>query len=280
MSTCTCGNPTRDDAYSCDSCGDQLARVLGDMPWIEEQIEITVTKQRGSTFHDGASSATCSCKDEDSDDAKCQHTLVPFHVAASEKRDALRNALVTAVRFCREEGIRNSSPEADWPDDDLPAMSRWLLWRVDGLAFNDMGHEIGQAIIDAARACRRIIDSPPERSYAGPCAECGRDLYHRPDASEVYCRGCGSTWDVGEVNAWMRGRIEEHMRDRLVTAREGSTLLGRFGLPVEQGTIDKWRERNRLAEAGQEPPKGDRPGARLYRWDDLLTLAARHAQAS
>lgn len=276
--TCQCGNPTRDDAYTCDPCGDKLARVLGDMPWLDGELEVTITKQRASTFHDGAASATCSCKDED--DAKCQHTLVPFHVNASAKRDALRNALVTAVKFCMEEGVRHQSPDDDGPLDNLPSMSRWLMWRVDGLALNDMGHEIGQAIVDAARNCRRAIDSPPDRAYAGPCPECARDLYHRPDAADVSCRGCGSKWDVGEVNAWMRGRIEEHMADKLVTAREGSTLLGRLGLPVEQGTIDKWRERKHLAEAGQEPAKGERPGARLYRWDELLKLAARHARAS
>jgi ribosomal protein L37AE/L43A len=265
MTTCICGNPTRDDAYTCDPCGDRLARVLGDMPWLDSELDVTITKQRASAFADGGQSA--------------EKALI-YDAAASAKRDALRTALVTAVRFCAEEGVRNQDPSDEPPADTLVAMSRWLLWRVDGLALNDMGHEFGQAIIDAARDCRRTIDAPPDRAYAGPCPECSRDLYHRPDAGEVKCRGCGSSWNVGEVNAWMRGRIEEHMKDRLVTAREGSTLLGRLGLPVGQGTIDKWRERNRITEAGQEPAKGERPGARLYRWDDLLTLAARHARAS
>jgi ribosomal protein L37AE/L43A len=265
MSECKCGRPTKDDAYRCEHCGDKFAQVLGDLPWLDEELDVTITKQRASAFHDGGAST--------------EKPLI-YNPAASEKRDALRNALVTGIRFCTEEGVRNSSPDADLPADTLPAMSRWMLWRVDGLAFNDMGHEIAEAIIEAARDCRRVIDSPPERAYAGPCPECGRDLYHRPDASHVTCSGCGSRWDVGEVNEWMAGRIKAHMHERLVTAREGSTLLGRLGIPVEQGTIDKWRERKHVVEAGREPAKGDRQGARLYRWDDLLTLAARHVQAS
>lgn len=264
--TCECGKPTRDSAYICDDCLDRLTKALNEMPWLNDEVDITITKQRASAFADGGQSA---------------ETALIYNPAASAKRTALHNALATAVRFCREEGIRSQSPEGDdWPPDNLVAMSRWLLWRVDGLAFNDMGHEFGRAIVDAVRDCQRVIDNPPERAYAGPCPECSRDLYHRPDATEVPCRGCGSRWDVGEVNAWMRDRIEKHMADRLVTAREGSTLLGRFGIPVEQGTIDKWRERKHLTEAGREPAKGDRLGARLYRWDDLLTLAARHARAS
>lgn len=272
MSECSCGRPTRDDAYACDECGDKTARALGDVPWLVEELETTITKQRATEANEGSASATCSCKDTDDE---CQHALVPFHVPAAEKRDALRHALVSAVRFCREEGVRNSDPGPDWPDDTLLSMSRWLLWRVDGLALNDMGEEITRAIRDTVRACRHVIDKPPERAYAGPCPECKRDLYHRHHAAEVGCSGCGQRWDVGEVNKWMQERITEHMENKLVTAREGATLLGRLGLPVEQGTIDKWRERNRIAEAGHNPA-----GHRLYRWDDLLALAARHAKAA
>lgn len=272
MTECSCGRPARDDAFTCDDCGDKTARALGDVPWLVEELEVTITKQRAAIDGDGAVSATCSCDD---DDDKCQHALVPFHIPAAEKRDALRHALVTAVRFCREEGVRNSDPGPDWPEDNLPSMSRWMLWRIDGLALNDMGEEITRDIRDAVRGCRHVIDKPPDRAYAGPCPECKRDLYHRHDAANVKCQGCGSTWDIAEVNAWMKDRIEEHMLDKLVTAREGATLLSRFGLPVEQGTIDKWRERNRIEETGHNAA-----GHRLYRWHELLTLASRHAKAA
>lgn len=272
MNECGCGKPTRDEAYTCDDCGDQTARALGDVTWLDIELEITITKQRGASESDGAASATCSCKD---DDDKCQHALVPFHVAAAARRDALRHALVTAVRFCTEEGVRNQSPDQDWPEDTLTSMSRWLMWRVDGLTLNDMGEEVMREIRSTVRACRHVIDKPPDRAYAGPCPECKRDLYHRHGAAEVTCSGCGNKFDVAEVNVWMAARVKAHMTDKLVTAREGSTLLGRLGLPVEQGTIDKWRERKRVNEAGHNPD-----GHRLYRWDDLLALAAHHARAA
>ena len=154
-------------------------------------------------------------------------------------------------------------------------MSRWLMWRVDGLAFNDMADQFARDVIRAVRDCKRAIDNPPERAYAGPCPECSRDLYHRPGAAEVKCQGCGQRWDVGEVETWMRTRIEQHMTDRLVTAREGATLLGRFGLGTAQGTIDKWHERGRIVAHG-----ADARGRRLYRWDELLDLAARNVKSA
>lgn len=267
MSECRCGRPTRDDAFVCEHDLDEFTKSLGEVTWIDEEIDTTITKQRASTQSDGARSATCSCDD---DDDKCQHSLLPYHLAASAARSGLRHELALLVRFCTEEGVRASDPGPEVPADTIVAMSRWLLWRVDGLAFNDMAHEFIDAVTKAVARCQRVIDLPPERKYVGPCPECKADLYHRPQASEVKCPGCGQTWNIAEVAAWMQDRIAEHMTDRLVTAREGATLLSRFGIETGQRTIDKWHERGKVAEAGH-----DAKGHRLYRWDELLTLAAR-----
>lgn len=257
--TCACDRPTRDDAFSCDECLDAFARRLGDVPWIDEEIQTTIAKQKAAG-DSGSPSA---------------ETALPINIAAVERLGTLRHELVMLVRFCSEEGVRSSDPSDDLPENTVVAMSRWLLWRVDGLAFNDMAPEFIDSVTKAIKACRRIIDLPPERKYAGPCPECKRDLYHRPDAAEVRCPGCAQRWDVGEVNAWMQARIQAHMKNRLVTAREGATLLGRLGLSVEQGTIDKWHDRKRIEDAGKTAK-----GHRLYRWDQLLDLAAQQQRAS
>lgn len=257
--TCRCGKPTRDAAYVCDDCLDTFAKRLGDVTWLDEELATTIAKQKSA----GASGPPSA------------ETALPINIAASERAETLRHELVMLVRFCAEEGVRASDPSGDLPENTIVAMSRWLLWRVDGLAFNDMAHEFVSSVTTAIRDCQRIIDLPPERSYAGPCPECKSDLYHRPAATEAKCPGCGQVYDVAEVQAWMQARIEEHMTDRLVTSREGSTLLSRFGLETGQRTIDKWHERGKVAEAGH-----DAKGRRLFRWEELLTLAARHAKAS
>lgn len=251
MTTCQCGTPTRDDAYVCDGCLNDLTRVLAETPWLAGELETTIAGERGVDYSALGGSPS-------------SETPSPVNVPALEARRAYRHALVMAVRFCSEERVRHQAPNEHQPVDSLESMSRWLMWRVDGLAFNDMAHEFLTDIVRSARACRRAVDRRPERRYAGPC-QCGRDLYTKPGAIETTCRDCGTTYNVAELYEWMR----EGVRGRLVTAREGSTLLGRFDLPTPQGTIDQWHLRGRIVDRGH-----DTAGRRMYLIDDLLTLAA------
>lgn len=256
MTTCElCPKPTRDDAYACDDCIQTAFVALGDIPWLNAELDTTIAKQRAATSGGGAPSA---------------EKALPLHMPAVEKRDRLRAELVAAVRFCTEEGVRHSSPNDDLPSDDLPAISRWLMWRCDGLALNDMGPQILAGIVEAARACQRVIDNPPERAYAGPCHECKRDLYHQPKAVQVKCSGCGSTWDRAELMEWMREQVE----DQLVSTREAATLLCRFGIETQQDTVKKWGQRNLLI-----PHATDAHGRSRYRFGDVLDVATRRAGA-
>ena len=50
MSECKCGRETRDDAYGCDHCGDLLARALGDVPWLDGELEVTTSRQKGLDY--------------------------------------------------------------------------------------------------------------------------------------------------------------------------------------------------------------------------------------
>jgi hypothetical protein len=254
--TCRCGKPTRNAAYFCDDCAQVLFVALGEVPWLDGELETTIGGQKAASYT-GSSSRGAEVPS-------------PVNWGASEARTHLRAVLVSWVRFCADEAVRNTSPHLGLPPDDLPAISRWLMWRVDGLALLDIGPEAVDEITDAVTTCRRFVDRPPELKYAGPC-DCGRDVYHRPGATQAYCRECGETHDVGERYTWMKSQV----MGRLVTAREGATLLSRFDLETQQGTIDKWRERGRLVEKGHNPT-----GQRLYLFDDLIDLATRRVRQS
>ena len=250
MSECRCGRTTRDEAYACDHCGDLLGRALGDVTWLDEQIEITISRQKGATY-DGSPSAGAE-------------KPLPINLPASEARETLRGLLVSWIRLCAEEGVRSTDHRHNLPEDNLPAMSRWLLWRVDGLLLHEAGSDCIDEITSAVAHCYRLVDRPPEREYVGPCAGCTRDLYCRPGEPKGECRHCGRPWDNEERWTWMQAQ----MTGRLVTAREGATLLSRVGLATQQGTIDKWRERKRITERGHNTQ-----GHRLYQWDELRALA-------
>lgn len=259
MNTCTCDKPTRDNAEVCDDCLDDFAKVLGDVTWLDAELDTTIAK-----LHAAGDAGSPSAEKP-----------LPIHIEASNRRETLRHELVMLVRFCVEEGVRASDPSAGLPENTIVAMSRWLLWRVDGLAFNDMSAEFMASITAAVVACQRIIDLPPERAYAGPCSECKKDLYHRRGAAEVTCSECGSRFDVGELWAWMTSQV----RDQLVTAQEGAALLCKFDLETAQDTIRKWRDRGLVVERGHKPI-GEGRSVRMYAFGDLLDVAMRHGRMS
>jgi hypothetical protein len=251
--TCDCGRETRDNAYVCDECLGGLTETLAEIPWLAGELETTIHGERGVDYRAlGGSPGS--------------EKPMPYNLPAAEARRALRRSLHTAVRFCDEEHVRHQSRTNTLPTDSLESMSRWLMWRVDGLGFSDMGGQFVTDIVNASTACRRMVDRKPERRYAGPC-ECGRDLYHKPGATQVQCKDCERTYDVGDLYEWMKKQV----RDRLVTARDGAALLCRFDLETQQATIDKWHERGRIVAHGH-----DAKNHRLYLMDDLINLAAMH----
>lgn len=249
---CRCGTPTRDNAHTCDECANNLTRALAETPWLIDQLEITLTKQKGVdyTAADGTKGGT-------------KTRPAPANLGALEAAGQLRAALLTWTRHCHHQQTRNQSPTQGLPVLEPKPMSRWLMWRIDGLTLDPQGPQAVEDITRAVNKARRVVDRAPEQRYAGPC-ECGKDIYHRPGAVQASCRACGRAYDVGELYEWMRSQV----RGRLVTAKEGAMLLSRFGVATKRDTIDKWHQRGRVANRG-----ADTAGRNLYLFDDLLDLA-------
>lgn len=256
---CRCGRPTRDGADVCDTCADTFARALGDVPWIDEQIEITMSGQRALPT-EGAARGT--------------ETPLPWNEAAGDARRTLHGLLVTWVRFCEEERVPHQSPKDGLPDDNLPALSRWLLWRVDGLARRDIGAEAVDEITNAVAACHRVIDRRPDRWFAGACnaitelgGECGESMYAISTSGNVKCHRCGALHDIGARRDWLLSEAEDHLADA-VTISRAISWLGAERLSA--ALVRKWAERGRIVAKGHTP--GGRP---LYRIGDIMDLMAR-----
>ena len=262
--TCRCGKPTRDDAYVCDTCADRLSIALGEIPWLDDELETTITRQKGATY-DGSPS-------------RGAETPSPVHWGASEARGHLRAVLVSWVRFCAEEGIRNASPHQGVPDDDLPAISRWLMWRVDGLTFHDIGPEAVDEITDAVAKCHRIVDRRPDRQYLGICSAeneetgepCTAELYARAGARVVSCPACEVEWDIDTRRKVLLDRAE----DVLATAAEISRAVSWLGAaPLTSDRVRQWAARERITVRGH-----DRQGRPLYRVGDAIDLLSGEAR--
>ena len=232
------------EGHVCQTCADRLSVALGDVTALWEELDTVLTKQARYAAAE----------------ARRGERALPFNPEASELGWALRNTLATWCRLIAEERGR------ELPDQDTPpAMAKWLLFHTEWLRHHRAGAEAVEEITSVVGRIRKAVDRPAERIYAGPCKDCNGDMYGKPDAAKVECRPCGLEYDVAEMLEWMRSKVY----GRLVTAREGVILLCRFGLPVQQKTIDKWVERKRLTVHSHDANK-----VRLYLFDDLVPLAA------
>lgn len=240
MSECRCGRETRDDAYSCDDCGDSLARALGEVPWLDEELEVTISRQKGVDYRrvGGGKGAQ-----------KAAERPLPPVWGASEARTHLKALLVSWTLFCLSEGIRSSDPRTEMPSDNLPALSRWLMWRVDGLMLNDIAPEAIEEITSAVAHCHRLIDRPADRQFLGDCTACepGK-LYARSGSEWAKCDECGTTIQAQTL----RDELLTKLDDRLCTAAEIARLSTYLGLKADREQVRKrinqWNKRGLVTE--------------------------------
>jgi hypothetical protein len=285
VSECRCGKTTKDAAYVCEDCGDKLARALGEVPWVTDELEVTVTRQKGVDYRSVGGS---------SGGKKPSERPSPVVWSASDARSDLKALLVAWVRFCHDERVRNQQPppiagptcqtcdhrtcdrisRGDLPADNVPAMSRWLMWRVDGLLLHEIGPDAVEEITDAIAKCKRLIDVRPDKWYAGPCnaetndIECGVDLYAKAASGDVTCSTCAATYDVAARRTWLLGAAQERLADAATLARSVSWLGSK---PLNAARVRKWAERGRIVAMEHE---GTKP---LYRIGDAIDLLAKEA---
>lgn len=245
---CRCGRPAHNNATICEPCATELAQALGDVPWLTEELDVTITRQRAAATDNGPTSV---------------NNGLPWHDKAADTQRHLHTALALWARLCHEEKIPHQSHLHNLPDDNLPAISRWLMWRIDGLARHPAAWDAHQEITTAIRNCHRLIDRQPDREFVGPC-ECGHDLYRQPGTPEARCRTCGNTYNGDHMLDWMRGQVA----DTCVTLNEGIGLLAKFGLETKRRAVETWAERGRLISRG-----GNDKGTRTYLFGDLIELA-------
>lgn len=241
---CRCGTPTRDNASLCDPHASQLTQALAEVPFLAEQLEISRTRQRASGGTAGSGDNT-----------------VPWDEKASQAIQALHATLHTWVRFCDEEHIPHQSPNRDLPADDDKAMSRWLMWRVDGLTLHELGPDAWEEITNSTADARRVVFRKPKpKVYLGACTvtlnhvECGHAVYANQGDLNGRCVSpdCRTEYPVKESHA----RLLKALDDRLLTAADVATTATYMDLPVARDRIRKqintWHKRGRLTTHGTD----------------------------
>lgn len=132
----------------------------------------------------------------------------------------------------------------------------WLAHRPEGVeAFEELRAAV--TMYDDALEVPRLV-------YAGPCDICGRDMYAREGHREVECRPCALIYPLQERREWLLTVAE----DRLASAVDIARGLSDLGEVVNDDTIRKWSQRERLLVRGT-----DIKGRPLYRVGDVRALA-------
>lgn len=249
---CACGQQASESAYLCSECSDKLWRVLSDVPALIVELDVTLGRQRRSDAQ-----------------AASSEVAMPYSIAASNALHALRAELVGMVRMCIDDRVPSVDYRERHPGDTCASMSAWLLWRIDGISAQPWAVDVLQQLSRAAAHAFVAIDRPPSRTFAGPCDECGRDLYAVPGRSVITCRPCGLTYDL----AARRESLLRAVDDQLATATEISRALTSLEMPVTNERIRQWRHRERIEQRGH-----DKRGVPLYRVGDIVALLIEHAE--
>jgi hypothetical protein len=260
---CRCGKPARDDVWLCDGCKARFLGTLHDLPALDDELAVTITRQRAAAATDLARSAD---------------TSLPWHELAAEARRTLHALLVSWVRFCGEEQVRG--PEVDDPEDRIGSLAAWLATRIHGLALLDIGPEAVDEITDAAAECHRIVFwKRRNRVYLGSCGAVGEDEDGEPtepcpgevyaDEGEPvgYCEEC----EQGVTVVIKRDQLEKDLDSRLYTAAEIARLSTYLGLDAPRDQVRRrvlyWHRHKRITSHGTNAA-----GEPMFRYGEVRSM--------
>lgn len=258
------------DASVCGPCGRRLAQELRSIAALVPDLDLALAKQ--TAFGDRGLARPSAGPPP-----------LAYSPAVSEVMWRLRNTLTSWARVvleekpAREETSETPLAGPEWPlgaPDTPPQVSQpiptqkialWLSWQVEWIRHHPAAAEAFDELHDAARCAHHVIDRPAERTYAGPCDQCGQDLYAKPGAAAVACSACEAKYDLHRRREWLLAAVE----DTLATASEISRALTRLDAPITADSITSYAYRGRLT-----PHTRNRAGKALYRVGDVLDLIA------
>ncbi|MFI9552636.1 hypothetical protein [Nonomuraea endophytica] len=240
-----CGAKVADLANVCTRCTNALRRDLEDVPSLDHELDIALSKQTSL----GGGGPT--------------HIEMPANFDAEARGRKLKALLAS---WCTLIADTRGIPQ---PLDGLAPLSRWLLEHLEWLRHHPAGPDAVTEIRDAVRAVRHSIDRPTPRIYAGQCNECGTALYARQGATFAYCQVC-----VDAEGEHLHHDVEASKQAMLATLAvsmmappEAAFTLSILIHPIKPELIRTWAARGKLTPAGV-----DDKGHNIYRLDDIATL--------
>lgn len=258
MAECTaCARPAP-DATICPSCTGQAATYLRRIPWLTEQLTITLTRQARLGDRNGPRS---------------RETPLVYDPRASvdlETFDADLSRWAYAVAEHRDVTVDEPPTPA--------GLSRWLLrWNGAAAQHPEAGDYVAE--LDAmVRAAERTIDRAPDQRCLGPCdmPECEAWLYVPMHAVIAYCPNpdCDAEYRVEDRRAWLLEQSVDQLRTAAQLSRELPWIAG---VTIDRKRINQWSSRDRLT---RYLPGPDDSRAPRFRVGEVIDLARAEAVES
>lgn len=200
-----CAKPVN-GASICRSDEERLERALGQIPALDDELQLTITRQTSMGGRNGSRSTS---------------KPLPVNLDASEVADNLKATLVGWVRELEPDPLFQ-------PRNTLTGISRWLMCHLGAIRVHVAAGVMYDEITYATAAAWRAIDRPPHRSrvHVSACLDvsCDGDLkayfptadYDEADESthaKITCSGCTVSYPAA---GWM------NLGTRILHATEGA----------------------------------------------------------
>lgn len=234
-----CDRPVR-DGYLCFACTRTLADTIRATPEWADQLTLVLARLTRYAEPVGGRG----------------ETPVFFNPAASDQARRLDKALRSTARMV------GAVPEVTTAR--LGVVAAWLVAHIDAVRRHPDAGLMEAMVSRAVEQTMALCDRPPELWYAGPCPECGKDLYPSTAEQVVTCP-CGRAWSVDDKRAELLARARDAVRPGPEIARALSALGDR---PVSPDLLRKWRHKGVLRVRRMTL----HPATNWYRVGDVLDL--------
>ncbi|NNG20511.1 helix-turn-helix domain-containing protein [Naumannella sp. ID2617S] len=252
-----CDHDAPDNTWPCDYCLDQIARQLGDLPWLLNELDQATA--RNTRFVDHGTSRD--------DTTHTDEAPLPINLTTATARTRITTSLT-------------NWPARTHPDPIIA--SRQLLTHLTQLRDRNP-HQLAQAAwhtTTAIRAAHRTIDRPPDLTYLGLCPN-DHPLYAARDATTITCNHTHGSHPCGYTST-----ITNHRRkaldageNRWLTIDELVGAITLAGEPVTRRQLHHWINHDGLARETRPIPRWDNgqlitETVDVYRLGDVRERAA------
>jgi hypothetical protein len=259
-----CGAPSTNGVVLCARCQHTAGRALVNLAVYHEDLFNLPVQAFGVRRSTGISDPTGTTV-----------ATIPAANSIEDSAAATRTMLVAWVRI-----LIDDRPGLRWPADNVEAMAKLLGQQLRSIATLEWAGRFVTEVTEHERRLRRIVEANKGRWYAGVCgtvldsetgAFCTRVLYADPEAADVRCPVCRTSWPVDERRKILLDLARDQVTSVATIARAVGILFdGETSQAKLERRIQNWIDRGLIERRGHLDIDGR--VRKVYRVGDVLDM--------